>query len=266
MESILPRRMQEYMYDRAAYEYVRRLPPEHFMEAIPQARQREITLESLALVKARRPEVHVFNELLVQYPRPRRARLGQIVPDNMVVLSDQPIQATTSYNLPLEPAKPFWVMEYVSKNNPRKDYEKSFQIYERELKVPYCLIFYPDNQELTLYRLEDAKYVSVKPNEQGRYSISELDLELALVDGWVRFWHHEELLPLPAQLQEALDKAVRQAEQENQRAEQEKLRADEEARRANELQARAEANEQTIRALQEELARLRAASRNDKST
>ena len=38
------------------------------MEATAQGTQREITLASLALVKARRPQVHVFNELLVQYP------------------------------------------------------------------------------------------------------------------------------------------------------------------------------------------------------
>ena len=39
------------------------------MEATPQATQREITLESLALVRAARSDFHLFNELLVQYPR-----------------------------------------------------------------------------------------------------------------------------------------------------------------------------------------------------
>ena len=62
------------------------LPPEHFMEATPQATQRKITLESLDLVHARRPDVQVFNELLVQYPLPRRKKPGQVVPDNMVVI------------------------------------------------------------------------------------------------------------------------------------------------------------------------------------
>ena len=41
-------------YDRAAEAYLRSLPPEHFMEATPQATQREIAVESLALVKSRR--------------------------------------------------------------------------------------------------------------------------------------------------------------------------------------------------------------------
>src|SRR5207253_10253854 len=83
-------------YD-AAQEYLRKLPLEHFMEATPQATQREITLESLALVRARRSDVQVFNELLVQYPLPRRKRPGQVVPDNMVVIHDQPIKAVGSY-------------------------------------------------------------------------------------------------------------------------------------------------------------------------
>jgi len=141
MASALPRPILEIKYDEAARDYLRRLPLEHFMEATSQATQRQITVDSLELIKARRPDVHVFSELLVQYPLPRRRKLGQIVPDNMVVISDQPIRATTNYGLPLEHKAPFWVMEYVSKGSKRKDYEKSFQKYEQELKVPYYLTF-----------------------------------------------------------------------------------------------------------------------------
>ena len=120
MATTTPKRLIAVNYEAAAQEYLRNLPLEHFMEARPQSRQREITLESLALVKARRSDVHVFNELLVQYPLPRQRRLGQVCPDNMVVISDEPIEAQTSYNLPLEAARPFWVLEYVSKNTKRK--------------------------------------------------------------------------------------------------------------------------------------------------
>jgi hypothetical protein len=129
----LPRAILEGKYDEAARDYLRRLPLEHFMEAIPQATQCEITLESLALVRARRPDFHVFNELLIQYDLPKRRKPAQIVPDNMVVISSQPIKATTSFNVPLEPIDPFWVMEYVSKGSKRKDYEKSFQKYKGPL-------------------------------------------------------------------------------------------------------------------------------------
>src|SRR5262249_6686827 len=101
--SALPRILQKPAYEREAQAYLRSLPPEHFMEATAQATQREITLESFALIKARRPDVHVFNELLVQYVVAGRAKLGQVVPDNMVVLTDHPIEAGTSYNVALEP-------------------------------------------------------------------------------------------------------------------------------------------------------------------
>src|SRR5262249_35835645 len=123
MSPRLPRAIQAIAYEEAAQAYLHSLPPEHFMEVTAQATQRKITLESLDLVLARRPDVHVFNELLVQYPVRGRRKLGQVVPDNMVVLTTERIRAGTSYNVPLEPARPFCVMEYVSTGNKRKDYE-----------------------------------------------------------------------------------------------------------------------------------------------
>jgi hypothetical protein len=97
------------------------------------------------------------------------------------------------------------MLEYVSKGTRRKDYEDNFVKYERELKVPYYLVFYPEAGELTQYRHNKRKYVTVKPNEHGRYAIAELELEVGLLDGWVRFWHQGELLPLPADLERDLD-------------------------------------------------------------
>src|SRR5205809_7917384 len=104
MPTTMPRVLLESRYTFEAQEYLRKLPLEHFMESTPHAKQREITVESLALVRARRSDFHVFNELLVQYPLPRRKRLGQVVPDNMVVIHDGPLRAKGSFDLPLEPA------------------------------------------------------------------------------------------------------------------------------------------------------------------
>jgi Uma2 family endonuclease len=246
----LPRALVEIAYAEAAREYLRSLPLEHFMEATAQGKQREITLESLALVKARRPEVQVFNELLVQYPRRGRKKPGQIVPDNLVVVCEQPIKAEGSYDVPLQPVGPFWVLEYVSKYNKRKDYEDSFERYERELKVPYYLIFYPDNQDLSLYQLTRGKYVSVKPNRNERCPIRELGLEVALHEGWVRYWYEGELLPLPADLQRELDAARREAEEQRRRAEQ--------------AEQRAQAAEREVEALRAQLAALQGKRPNHK--
>jgi len=196
-----PRPLVRLEYAKAAEAYLHSLPIEHFMETTGQASQRAITIESLALVHARRSDIQVFNELLVQYPYGRGQKIHQVVPDNMVVVCDHPIQADTSYDLPLQPVGPFWVLEYVSKHSERKDYEDSFRKYERELKVPYHLVFYPDNQDLTLFHLEGRKYSSVTANAAGRHPIRELQLELTLLNGWVRYWYQGELLPLPAELQ-----------------------------------------------------------------
>jgi Uma2 family endonuclease len=240
MSTNLPRAIVAVTYAEAAQEYLRKLPPEHFMEATAQATQRTITLESFDLVHARRPDIQHFNELLVQYPLAKRRgkkKIGQVVPDNMVVVCEQPIKAEGSFDVPLQPVGPFLVLDCVSRHNKRKDYEQSFAKYEQELKVPYYLTFYPDDQELTLYRHNGEKYVTVLPNEQGRYGIAELELEVALHEGWVRYWFRGELLPLPADLQRDLDEARQQLR--------EAIRRAEEAERAR-------------LALEQELARVRA--------
>lgn len=207
------RRQLQAKYDELARDYLASLPLEHFMEATPQATQRKITLESLDLVCAQRPDVHLFNELLVQYHRPGRRKPGQVVPDNMVVLHEGKITAEGSYVVEAQPARPFWMLEYVSKNSKRKDYDENRDRYEHELKVPYYLLFQPDVREMSLYRHTGKKYVSVKPNARDRLALDELELEVALHDDWVRYWFRGELLPLPAELQRQRDQALRRAEE-----------------------------------------------------
>ncbi len=125
--------------------------------------------------------MQLFNELLIQYPIANREKPGQVVPDNMIVICAEPIKADGSFDIPVQKVKPFCVMEYVSKTSKRKDYDENMQKYERELKVPYYLLFYPDNQELSLYHHNKRRYVSVKPNQAGRLTINDgLDLEVAL--------------------------------------------------------------------------------------
>src|SRR5207237_7314632 len=114
--------------------------------------------------------------------------------------------AQGSSDLPLPPDRTFWVLEYVSKSAARKDYTDNMNKYEHELKVPYYLLFVPESQEMTLYRHNGEKYVSVKPNAHGCYEIPELELEVGLHGGWMRYWFRGELLPLPAELQAELVK------------------------------------------------------------
>jgi Putative restriction endonuclease len=181
-------------YEESAEAYLRSLPPEHFMESTTQARQREITVTSMRQVRLSRPDIQTFNELLVQYPLPDGAEFGKVVPDNMVVVWPEPIAAEGSYDVELQPVGPTLVTEYVSKGSTRKDYDTNMVRYE-QVGVPYYLIFYPDNDELSVFKLAAGGYRAVRPRD-GRIPIPELELAVGLVDGWVRFWFRGELVPL----------------------------------------------------------------------
>jgi hypothetical protein len=213
-------------YEEAARRYMRGLPLEHFAESTGQGQQRMITLPSLSLLRARRPDVQVFNELLVQYHYGRRRQLRQVVPDNMVVVYPERIRANLSYDLPLQPVAPFWVLNYVAPLPRRKNYDADFRMYEGELKVPYVLLYYPEQQNLVLYRHSGERYLLVAANAAGRYSIPELELETGLLGGWARFWYRGDLLLLPYELMEQIDEARRAQEAaEQQRREKERLLA-----------------------------------------
>ena len=194
-------------YENAAQDYLAGLTMENFMEATAQGTQREITLESLAIVRAARPDVHVFNELLILYPKAgagTRNLIG-VVPDNMVVVHPEPLDPGGHFALTMQPAGPLVVMEYVSPSNKRKDYDRNMTLYEQDLKVPYYLLFYPETQDLTVFTLRNGRYGSVDMDEHGRQPIPELELSVALLDGWVRYWFRGELLPLPGEMARDLD-------------------------------------------------------------
>jgi Uma2 family endonuclease len=190
------------LYEWAEQRYLKSLPLEHFMESTPQATQRKITLESFDIIHAMRKDVQCFNELLVQYPIPGAdpEKPGQVVPDNMVVIHSKPIVAEGSYMTPHQPVGPFLVLEYVSKSSVRKDEEVSYAKYEKELKVPYYLLFYPDADEFTLFRLGEKGYSAVHPNANGRCPVPELELEIGLLGKWMRYWFRGDLVPLPGDL------------------------------------------------------------------
>jgi hypothetical protein len=149
------------------------------------------------------------------------------------------------------------MLEYVSRNTRRKDYDDNMKKYERQLKVPYYMLFQPDVIELTLYRHTGKKYVSVKPNEHERYAIGELELEVALLDDWVRYWFRGELLPLPAELLgqlQAANRRAEQAEQQREHAERQREHAEQQREQAERLLEQERADRA---ALEAELARLR---------
>ena len=232
-------------YERAAREYCESLPLEHFMQSTFQTTQCKITLESFDLICASRPEIHIFSELLVQYGP--ISNLLRVVPDNMVIIYEGEIDATGSYNMHNdEKSKPFLMIEYVSESNKRKDYVDNMVRYERDLHVPYYLLFEPENQVLSLFKMNARKkYVAVKANAEERFAIPELELEVGILDSWVRYWFRGELQALPVELAEelettkaALKTAERRLGQSERRADRVEIQLDQERQE----RARAEAN------------------------
>lgn len=232
-------------YEVAAQEYLAGLTEENFMESTSQANQRKITVESMDVVRTARPDVQTFNELLIQYPKKGAGKrnVAGVVPDNMVIVHPEAIIADGSFDLPHQPVGPLAVMEYVSRGNKRKDYERSMTLYEKDIKVPYYLVFYPDDQELNLFKLKRGKYASVLPDGAGRRAIPELEVAVGLLAGWVRYWFRGELVPLPDELVRALDEERR-----------ERLAAE---KRAVAAEKRAAEKDDEIARLRAELARMR---------
>ncbi len=233
MSRLIDKPMTLEEYEQAAREYYQTLPLEHFMEAIPQSTQRKIALESLDLLHTYRPDVQLFSELLIQYYH--EGVLTRVVPDNMVRLHDKPVLTKGSFNLAPEPVGPLWVLEWVSDSSEGKDYEDCFHKYEQELRIRYCLQYHPGKKDLRVYQHTGTRYEPIPFNAQGRQAIPELDLEIGLLGGWVRFWYKGKLLGLPADLQKEIDtlknqvtRATKKAEKEKQRTEQEKQRAEQE--------------------------------------
>ncbi len=252
-------RLMELAYDRAAEEYLRSLPLEHFMESTDQSTQREITLESLALVRAVWPEFQVFSELLIQYPRSGRkgAKPERVVPDNMVVIWPEPLQELKAFHTPLQPVGPTLVMEYVSESNRRKDYEDNLRRYRDDLQVPYYLLFESETRNLVVFHLENGKYEQTEPNASGRLAIPDLDLEVSLVERWVRYWHRGEQLPLPGELLNQLRTKEDQLGAAQERVRDKTAEAARSEQRAQEAEKRAEDIEAENARLREELAKFR---------
>ncbi len=222
-KSELDRDRTRLVYERDASRYLQSLPLEHFMESTEQSTQRKIALKSFDVIARYRPDIQCFSELLIQYVKPGEDpdKPSRVVPDNMVIVHEVPIEASGSFMAPIQPVGPTLVLEYVSKSNERKDYEESYRKYERELKVPFYLVFNADAEELHVFRSVKGRFQSVELNEAGRCEIPDLELEAALLDGWVRFWFRGKLVPPTGDLVDQVEeeRAGRLAERKSRLAE-----------------------------------------------
>ncbi|NJL03703.1 MAG: Uma2 family endonuclease [Chloroflexaceae bacterium] len=171
---------------------------------------------------------------------------GAIAPDWFYVPNvpqDYNEQPRRSYVLWHDRTLPLIVLEFISRGTGRKERSRTplkgkLWVYEN-IGVRYYGIFDARRAILDVYVLEGNEYIPILPNEQDRYPIPEMQVELGLWRGsylskdvmWLRWWElGGEMLPTGEE----------RAEQEAARAVAERERAEQEAARANREYERAE--------------------------
>lgn len=183
--------------DESAREYYRSLPVEDTIDTVPQANARRALLSSFRVIKAKRPDLHYFNELLIEY-RTADGSPGRVVPNNFVTVHPEPIKAGNSFDLSEQPTRPLLALEYVTEYR-RPEFKQNRAKYERDLRIPYYLRVYPHDGRIAMYSLRDDRYTAAQLNAEGRFAVPELESEFGVVDGAVRVWFRGELVPLIAE-------------------------------------------------------------------
>lgn len=153
-----------------------------------------------------------------------------------------------SYVMWREAIPPLVVIEFVSGSGAeeldRTPYQGKFWIYENAIHPLYYAIYYGAGKgKLEVYHLDAGHYVKMLANQNKRYPIPELQVELGLWQGeylnialpWLRWWDAAgHLLPTS---EEIAEQERQRAEQEHQRAEQAEQRVAYEQQRAEKLLA-----------------------------
>ncbi len=216
MPAVAQRVVSAEEFDRAEAEYLEWERQHDMSESEWCFIQRAITVHALSLLKLWHfPSVFVYNEMLLLYPMDEGT--GRVVPDNFITFNIQPPEDLNNSYRVTPTKRPFWVLEYVSESSERKDYKESFSKYEEQLQVPYCTLFNPVSKALEMHRHNGVTYDELAKNNRGRYGLPELDLEVGLLEGWVRFWHRGELLPTTEELgTEVRERTVAQTENNRQ--------------------------------------------------
>ena len=121
-----------------------------------------------------------------------------------------------------ELVSPLLVAEYVSgdgtEERDKTPWEGKFWIYERMIQASYYVIYEPGQGAVEMFQRVGSRYRRMTANDQGRYPIPELGIELGIWQGtfsgyeisWLRAWDAQgKLLPTRDE----------RAEQEKERAE-----------------------------------------------
>jgi len=167
-------------------------------------------------------------------------------PDWFCVLGVPPLlngELRRSYVLWMEAVAPLLIVEYVSGDGSderdKTPLTGKFWVYERGIRAPFYAIFDGFRRTLEVHHLNGGGYHPVEANEQGRYPIAPLRIELGLWRGrfweqdatWLRAWDATTKQMLPGATERAelaedlLDETRQLLQEETERAENERKRA-----------------------------------------
>jgi Uma2 family endonuclease len=233
-------------------------PPEGDQHRKPKERARDALDEFFRTIGRR---VYVSSELVTYYPGEAR-----FCPDILAVLDVEPHERQ-SWIVSREGKGLDLVIEIHVGGDERKDLDTNVTRYAR-LGIPEYFVLDRPRARVLGFRLCGAGiYERILP-QGGRLHSDVLSLDLTVENGLLRFYHGtapllfmDELVGrlngMVAELIDARDAAIRRAEEEAGRAEEEARRADQQARRAEDEARRAKALEDDVAALRAELERLR---------
>lgn len=183
-------------------------------------------------------QIYIAADMAVFYPGQRA-----IVPDVVAILDRGP-PSGQSWMVEIEGKGPDWALEIHVAGDRRKDVSGNVEKYAA-LGISEYFVFDWNTKQLMGYRLPSPgarRYVKIRPR-LGRYASAVLDLDLAVVDGELGFFHETAQLlgadELIGQLQRLVDEQGEKAQEE------------------------AEALRQQLRRTEEELLQEREARRND---
>jgi Uma2 family endonuclease len=131
---------------------------------------------------------------------------------------------------------PDLIIELLSDSTASVDKNLKKELYQERFRTPEYFWFDPDTLELAGFRLQNAKYNPILPNQNNLFWSESLGLFLGIHQEKLRYFSIEgKLVPTP---EEAALKAQEQVRLEKQRAELESQRAESEKQRADLLAAK----------------------------
>jgi Uma2 family endonuclease len=173
---------------------------------------------------------------------------GAEAPDWFYVANVPPTlegQMRRSYVMWQEFIAPLIILEFVSGNGSEErdttPWKGKFWIYEQVIRPAFYGIYEVQKAAIEVYRHVENHFEPVVANQQGRYPLAQLGVELGIWTGtyknvnlpWLRWWDTSGNLLLSAE--ERADQEAERADREHQKAEQEYQRAEEERQRADRL-------------------------------